>query len=154
MFVEFSERFWEKEGLNGWGLFDDRPEELWQPSWDFPGKTGILEAYLKGENAIAMDALAPEQQLPQLLQGWEKILPGVSAYQGKMTSYSWAKDPWSRSGWAYPTEEQEKRFFDELGKSEGKVYFAGDHTSTTRGWMQGALASGLRTAQEIHQART
>jgi monoamine oxidase len=39
MFVEFSERFWEKQGLNGWGLFDDRPEELWQPSWDFPGKT-------------------------------------------------------------------------------------------------------------------
>lgn len=38
--------------------------------------------------------------------------------------------------------------------SEGKVYFAGEHTSTTRGWMQGALASGLRTAQEIHQART
>jgi monoamine oxidase len=154
MFVEFSERFWEKEGLNGWGLFDDTPEELWQSSWDFPGKTGILEAYLKGENAIAMDALAPEQQLPQLLQRWEKILPGVSAYQGKTTSYSWAKDPWSRSGWAYPTEDQEKRFFDELGKSEGKVYFAGEHTSTTRGWMQGALESGLRTAQEIHQART
>ena len=154
MFVEFSERFWEKKGLYGWGLFDNRPEELWQTSWDFPGKTGILQAYLKGENAMAMDALAPEQQLPQLLQRWEKILPGVSAYQGKTTSYSWAKDPWSRSGWAYPTKDQEKRLFDELGKSEGKVYFAGEHTSTTRGWMQGALASGLRTAQEIHQART
>lgn len=154
MFVEFSERFWEKKGLNGWGLFDDRPEELWNPTWDASGKTGILHAYLKGKNALAMDALAPDQQFPQLLQRWEKILPGVSAYQGKTTSYSWAKDPWSRSGWAYPTEDQEKRLFDELGKSEGKVYFAGEHTSTTRGWMEGALASGLRTAQEINQART
>ena len=154
MFVEFSERFWEKKGLNGWGLFDDRPEELWQPTWDASGKTGILHAYLKGENALAMDALAPDQQFPQLLQRWEKILPGVSAYQGKTTSYSWAKDPWSKSAWAHPTEDQEKRFLDELGKSEGKVYFAGEHTSTTRGWMQGALKSGLRTAQEIHQART
>ena len=70
------------------------------------------------------------------------------------TSYSWAKDPWSRSGWAYPTKDQEKRFFDEIGRSEGKVYFAGEHTSTAKGWMQGALASGLRAAQEIHQART
>jgi monoamine oxidase len=154
MFVEFSERFWEKKGLNGWGLLDARPEELWHPTWDASGKTGILHAYLKGENALAMDALAPDKQFPQLLQRWEKIIPGVSAYQGKTTSYSWATDPWSRSGWAYPTEEQEKRFFDELGKSEGKVYFAGEHTSTTRGWMQGALVSGLRTAQEIHQART
>ena len=39
-------------------------------------------------------------------------------------------------------------------ESEGKVYLAGEHTSTRRGWMQGALESGLRTAQEIHQART
>ena len=83
MFVEFSERFWEKKGLNGWGLFDDRPEELWHPTWDASGKTGILHAYLKGENALAMDALAPDQQFPQLLQRWEKILPGVSAYQGE-----------------------------------------------------------------------
>ncbi|MEG4858937.1 flavin monoamine oxidase family protein [Microcoleus sp. K1-B6] len=154
MFVEFSERFWEKQGLNGWGVFDNGVEELWHSTWDFPGKTGILQAYLKGENALAMDALAPDQQFPQLLQRWEKILPGVTAYQGKTTSYSWAKDPWSKSGWAYPTEEQEKTFFDELGRSEGKVYFAGEHTSTAKGWMQGALVSGLRTAQEIHQART
>ncbi len=39
-------------------------------------------------------------------------------------------------------------------ESEGKVYLAGEHTSTRRGWMQGALESGLRTAQEIPQART
>ncbi|MEG4961142.1 MULTISPECIES: FAD-dependent oxidoreductase [unclassified Microcoleus] len=154
MFVEFSERFWEKQGLNGWGVFDSGVEELWHPTWDASGKTGILHAYLRGENALAMDTLPPDRQFPQLLQRWEKILPGVSAYQGKTTSYSWAKDPWSRSAWAQPTKEQEKTFFDELGRSEGKVYFAGEHTSTNKAWMQGALASGLRTAQEIHQART
>src|SRR4028118_1226835 len=81
MFVEFSERFWEKKGLSGWGLFDDRPEELWHPTWDASGKTGILQPYLKGKNALAMDALAPDQQFPQLLQRWEKILPGATAHQ-------------------------------------------------------------------------
>jgi len=153
MFVEFPERFWEKEGLNGWGMFDDRPEELWQPTWDSSGKTGILHAYLKGENAIAMDAISPDQQLPLLLKRWEKILPAVNNYQGKLTSYSWSNDPWARSGWAYPTNEQEKTLFGEIGRTEGKVHFAGEHTSNVRGWMQGALASGLRAAQEIHQAK-
>jgi monoamine oxidase len=154
MFVEFPERFWEKEGLNGWGLFRDRPEELWQPTWDSPGTTGILEAYLKGENALAMDALDEKQQLPQLLNRWEKVLPGVSAYQVKTTSYSWAKDPWSKGGWAYPSKEQEETLFDELGRTEGQVHFAGEHTSTARGWMQGALVSGLRATQEIHRSRS
>lgn len=32
MFVEFPERFWSKENLNGWGIFRDRCEELWQPT--------------------------------------------------------------------------------------------------------------------------
>ena len=150
MFVEFPERFWEQEGLNGWGLFDDRSEELWHPTWDSPGISGILHAYLKGETALAMDALDPEQQLALLLQKWEVILPGASSYQVSAINHSWTNDPWSRGGWAYPTEEQEKTLFDELSRREGKLYFAGEHTSTTRGWIQGALESGLRAAQQIH----
>ncbi|MCC5627661.1 FAD-dependent oxidoreductase [Nostoc sphaeroides CHAB 2801] len=55
-------------------------------------------------------------------------------------------------GWAYPTDEQEKKLFSELGKSEGNIYFAGEHTSKTRGWLQGALESGLNAAKEINFA--
>ncbi|NEO40774.1 MAG: NAD(P)-binding protein [Moorea sp. SIOASIH] len=154
MFVEFPERFWEKEGLNGWGLFSDRPEELWQPTWDSPGKTGILHSYLKGEAALAMDALDPEQRLAQLLQQWEEILPGVGNYQLSAITHSWTNDPWSRAGWAYPSKAQEDNLFNELRRREGRIYFAGEHTSSTRGWLQGALESGLRAAKQIHQARS
>jgi monoamine oxidase len=151
MFVEFPERFWEKEGLNGWGFFSDRPEELWHPTWDHPSKTGILHAYLKGEDALAMDALPPGEQLTQLLQRWTEILPGAGAYPVKAVSHSWTQDPWSRSGWAYPTAEQEKALFTDLRRPEGRIYFAGEHTAEARGWVQGALDSGLQSAQEIHQ---
>jgi monoamine oxidase len=152
MYLEFPERFWEQEGLNGWGLFDDRLEELWQPTWDSPGKSGILQAYLKGENALAMDALNSEQQLALLLKRWGEILPRINSYQVSAITHSWTNDPWSRSGWSHPTEEQEKTLFNELGRREGRVYFAGEHTSNTKGWIQGALASGLRAAQQIHQS--
>lgn len=150
MFVEFPERFWEAEGLNGWGVLEQQPEELWQPTWDSRGKTGILHAYLKGENAIAMDALAADQQLPRLLQKWQNLFPNINNYPSKLTSYSWTQDPWVKAGWAYPTKAQETKLFEQLGRSEGKVHFAGEHTAKDRGWMQGALASGLRVAQEIH----
>ncbi|NET43332.1 MAG: flavin monoamine oxidase family protein [Okeania sp. SIO2B3] len=151
MFVEFPERFWETEGLNGWGFVSDRPEELWQPTWDSPGKTGILHSYLKGKMALAMDALDPDARLAQLLQQWKQIIPGVTNYQVSSISYSWMNDPWSKGGWAYPSKSQEEKLFNELSRSEGRIYFAGDHTSFTRGWLQGALESGLRAAKQIHR---
>lgn len=152
MFVEFPERFWKRENLNGWGIFYDRPEELWQPTWDRPGKTGILHSYLKGETALAMDALNQKQRLPQLLRQWKEILPDVGNYKVNAISHSWIKDPWSMGGWAYPTKEQEKNLFNELSRKEGRIYFAGEHTSPVRGWIEGALNSGIIAAKKIHQS--
>ncbi|UKO98304.1 flavin monoamine oxidase family protein [Nostoc sp. UHCC 0870] len=149
-FVKFPHRFWEKDNLNGWGFFDD--EELWHTTWDRPEKTGILHAYLKGEKALKIDDFEGETQQTKLLQHWEKILPGVTNYSVQSHFHSWTKDIWSKGGWAYPTDEQEKELFLELGKSQGKIYFAGEHTSKTRGWLQGALESGLKSAKEIHFA--
>jgi monoamine oxidase len=34
---------------------------------------------------------------------------------------------------------------------EGRVHFAGEHTSPWPGWIQGALHSGLRAASEVSQ---
>jgi monoamine oxidase len=150
-FVQFPARFWEKDNLNGWGFFED--EELWHTTWDRPEKTGILHAYLKGEKALKIDGFEGEAQQKELLKHWEQILPGVSNYSSVRSHFhSWTKDVWSKGGWAYPTDEQEKQLFSELGKSEGQIYFAGDHTSKVRGWLQGALESGLNAAKEIHLA--
>ena len=33
---------------------------------------------------------------------------------------------------------------------EGPIHSAGEHISGARGWMNGALESGLRAAAEIH----
>lgn len=153
-FVEFPERFWEKKGLNGWGIFWDRSEELWHTTWDNVGKTGILHSYKKGEYAHLMDTLSPEKQIATLIDEWSEILPEVKNYplsKINTTSYSWTNDPWAKGGWAYPTEAQETTFFDELKRTEGRIHFAGDHTSITRGWIQGALESGLRVAKEINE---
>jgi monoamine oxidase len=41
----------------------------------------------------------------------------------------------------------------ECKKNKGtcvRVWFAGEHASPWNGWMQGAIASGIRTAKEIN----
>ena len=42
-------------------------------------------------------------------------------------------------------------FLPHLARPEGRVHFAGDHTSPWPGWMNGALQSGARAAREVSQ---
>jgi len=39
-----------------------------------------------------------------------------------------------------------------MGRPEGRVHFAGEHTSAWMGWMEGALESAERVAREVMEA--
>jgi monoamine oxidase len=48
----------------------------------------------------------------------------------------------------YPPGQQ--AWYGDICKREGRVWFAGEHASPWPGWMQGAIASGLKAAREIN----
>ena len=150
VFVRFRTRFWEAEGLNGWGT-SDWPEELWHPTWDASGPEGILLTYVRGDRADELDALDHDGRLARVLAHWERFLPGASAHAMSGASHSWQRDPWSRAAWADPTPTQDSQLAGELARPEGPVHFAGEHISAARGWINGAIESGLRAAEEIHR---
>lgn len=148
--VSFEERFWaEPEGLNGWGI-TDWPEEIWHPSWDAAGPGGILLSYVRGDRARALDALGSQERIAAVVAHWESVFPGVGTHARGGVTHSWGSDPWSRGAWAEPTAQARLRYHDALAAPEGVIHFAGEHISDEYGWMQGALASGLRAAREVH----
>lgn len=149
VFVRFRTRFWEAEGLNGWGT-TDWPEELWHPTWDASGPEGVLMAYVRGARAEELDVLEDTARVARVLSHWETFLPGASSQIVTGTSHSWQQDPWSRAAWAEPTPGQDRELAGGLARPEGPIHFAGEHISGARGWMNGAIESGLRAAAEIH----
>lgn len=149
VFVRFRTRFWEAEGLNGWGT-TDWPEELWHPTWDTSGPEGILLTYVRGALSLELDVLDDSARVSRVLSHWERFLTGASSHVASGTSHSWQRDPWSRAAWAEPTPEQDRELGGELAMPEGPIHFAGEHISGARGWMNGAIESGLRAAAEIH----
>ena len=151
LFMQCSERFWENEGLNGWG-YSDWPEEIWQPTWDREGPRGILMSYLRYSRADELDELSAANQLEHILNRWENIFPGVHDYVEHGSSHSWVQDEWSGGAWASPSEEQYEVLEHHIGETEGRIHFAGEHASDYHGWMQGAIVSGLRAATEIHES--
>ena len=150
VFVRFRTRFWEAEDLNGWGT-TDWPEELWHPTWDTPGPEGVLLTYVRGSLANELDGMDGDARVARVLAHWEQFLPGASGNFASGTSHSWQRDPWSRAAWAEPTPTQDAELASALARPEGPLHFAGEHVSGARGWMNGALESGLRATMEIHR---
>ena len=148
IYIQFKNRFWENESLNGWGN-TDLPEEIWQPSWDMSGNTGVLMSYLRWSAAENMDALNDNERNNAVLNRWENIFAGSINNFDSGIAKSWALDEWSQGAWASPTTTQNENLNDSIAQSEGRIHFAGEHASNDRGWMQGALFSGLRAATEI-----
>jgi monoamine oxidase len=68
-------------------------------------------------------------------------------------SVSWENDPWSRGGYAYFDTHFAPRLRTWLARPFGRIFFAGEHTSSRwQGYMNGAVETGLRAAEEVAAA--
>lgn len=150
VFVQTRTRFWERQKLNGFATVD-QPMELWSPTFNQPGTRGILMSYIYERLAREYSAQTPQAQIDRTLELFEQVHPGVRENFETATTWSWLNEPYSRGAYLVTKAGQ----FEQLkyvATPEGRVHFAGEHTSPWPGWIQGALHSGLRTANEINAA--
>jgi monoamine oxidase len=69
-------------------------------------------------------------------------------------SQVWHEDPLARGAFAYFEPGQMSTLLPIAQRPEGRVHFAGEHTSAWHGWMNGALESGNRAAEEVNDAES
>ncbi len=113
------------------------------------GETGILESYANGAHARALAELPEGERLDAVRLDVERVFPGSSAAFLRGASFCWDDDPHARGGYAWFRPGQMAAHLDVLRAAEGRLHFAGEHTSAWSGWMQGALESGERAAAEV-----
>jgi monoamine oxidase len=148
VYVQYADRVWEDHGLNGWGLsFAEGFSEFWHPTWNREGPRGILMSYMFGDMARAVAAMEAGVIVPGFIERFDDLFPGSGAVAEGGTHFAWEHQPWI--GAAYTRRDPTFSERPELASPEGPVHFAGEHASGDRGWMQGALRSGLRAASEI-----
>jgi len=149
IYTQFSERFWLVDNLNGWGE-TNWPEEVWQPTWDNGESTGIIQSYLRNTVATNLDSFDANQQIDSVHTRWQYIYPQFDDFIIKNHIHSWQKEAWTGSAYASPTNFQNSALASHIGLTEGRIHFAGEHASQFHGWIQGAIESGNRAANEIH----
>jgi len=155
IFVQARQRFWEAQGESAFAL-TDLPVQLVgeQPRVGPPEGTPrtIVETLVREAGAVPLATWDWDRQLAFALTGLEQVHPGFRRYAEGGAAVSWDADPWAGGGYAWWKPGELTEWLPELARPEGRVHFAGEHTSHLGSTMEGALLSGNRAAREVHEA--
>ena len=148
IYLQCRERYWLREGSSGFAD-TDHPMEIWDATSGQKGARGILMSFIQGPKARELARTSEAKQLRYGLRTTEEIYPGVlKAYERGFVKV-WDADRWSRGAVAYLLPGQVLTLEAHIARPEGRIHFAGEHASSLRGWMQGALEAGRRVAREV-----
>jgi monoamine oxidase len=141
-------RFWHELGLSGTSR-TDQPVETWDASYEQPADRGLLAATVGGaigRELAEVDDAAAVTRIANLVAA---TFPSVEAAFETGVVYRWAADRWAAGAFAVFHPSQMSLLMPDIARPEGRVHLAGEHTSAWMGWMEGAIESGVRAAEEV-----
>jgi len=151
-------RFWRNDplgalgGLNMVGT-DTAAERIWNTSVLQPdAQRGMLHSYMLGQRARNFASIPEADRLAHCLRASSEFLPQLPAEVEASYVKVWQEDPWQLGAFTWAKPNQFHWIWPAARRAEGRVHFAGEHTSVWIGYMNGALESGERCAREILDA--
>ncbi len=155
VYLQVDRRFWLDAGEPGKAATDLPIERVIENPLTRAGlqsERAILECLVRGPQAVRLGAMDSPARVELAISQLEKVHPGIRRHVQASTSVSWSAEPWAGGGFAWWRPGQLTGQMPELARAEGRVHFAGEHTSLLSRTMEGALESGVRAALEVHEA--
>lgn len=154
IFLQFRRRFWESEdGIIGGKTVTDLPVRVMHyPSGGGDDGRGILLAsYTWGPDSQRWSALPPRERISRALDNVAAVHgPEVRELFEAGAFKSWHDDEYAGGAYALFQPGQQTTLHDDIVRPEGRIHFAGEHTTLKHAWIEGAVESGLRAAEEVH----
>ncbi|XP_066518782.1 L-amino-acid oxidase-like [Hoplias malabaricus] len=152
--LSFRERFWEKESIRGGRSITDRPSRfIYYPSHTFPGTKGgvLLASYTWSDDSTLFHGVPEKELIEMMLEDLVKIHgEGIRDLWTGGIVKKWALDHYSHGAFPMYTPYQQTQYASVLFQSEGRIHFAGEHTAMPHGWIETAMKSAIRAAQNIN----
>jgi len=150
--MQYQKRFWDDDNSIGQRVFTDTPlRRIYHFSIDQPGPRGILLSFTSAEDAIQIGRLDDKERLRIVQSTCESIWPNALDYWERGVIKYWNEDPWVKGSYSFAGVGQ-KNYRNILSKTEGSIFFAGEHTAIQRASMNGAIESGFRVFKELKRA--
>lgn len=154
--------WWERHGSNGSAYSDlANHQSTWEsnPSNAIALQRGLLTDYSGGDRGARLDPARTNDEATAFLADLDRVWPGSAALawrdaQGRVLAHleNWSRLPLFRGAY---TNNQPGYFTTLEGlyaRPAGNLHFAGEHTDSFysyQGFMEGALLSGARAADEV-----
>jgi monoamine oxidase len=145
-------RFWESDdGITGGATYTDLATgETYYPSAPqaAPGRGVLLASYARAGAAERFEEWPASERAGDVLENLSRVHPqlGEAGMAEDVQVWCWDENPWSQGAFALEGQDNAVHFAQ---LADGRVHFAGEHTSLTPAWIQGALESALRVVGEI-----
>ena len=153
--VQYRERFWADDDageLSGFTVSDQPFGIAWSPtdSYGDPDGPGLLTAFIAGDAAEAAAAQSDADRIAAVRQQFAEVYPDSVAQDAKhQATAAWANERYTGGGYAVPHPGQMAAFWPVIRSGTGRIRFAGEHTEPLAGYMESAIRSGHRIAEEL-----
>lgn len=150
-FLVFDKSFWDDTTVIDIFDTDIENSSLWGEFFNLETLMGkpVLLVLHGGEAALEIEKKDTETLKKEVFEVLRSVYPQAQIPK-KVISSEWHKDEFTQGSYSYLPLWGEELLYDLLAKPEGKVYFAGEHTSKDfPSTTHGAYLSGIRAAQEI-----
>ena len=145
---EFDAPFWRDVGWNGDGAWDGPLQQTWDGSI---GERHVLCAYACGDDAAAWSRMPdPVSTGLDLLAG---AFPEARIAFRRGSVHDWVNAPFTGGVHSLYAPGFVLDHLPHVGRPAGRIHFAGEHTATWSGFMEGALESAERVTAELLEAR-
>ena len=153
-----SRRFWEQENniYGGISFLRRTVDTVWYPSAAMFSETGIILGGYGIENGSKFGNLPDnDAKLASSRHSIELLHPGRSQELKNPIYVSWGHIPYnlgswvSEGSWVSNSEGGGPPGYKLWTQTQGRIYFAGDHTSHIVGWQEGAALSAHRALDMI-----
>ena len=147
--LQYRRRFWQEVGCSG-SLLTDLPLTCtWEATRGQPGESGILTVYTGAACGAASAKSSEADRIADAIEQVDQIFSGSAREVIAARSLAWLTDSLALGAYAAFAPGEVTAHWDTLRLPVGRLFLAGEHTAVHQGYMEGALESGQRVAEEI-----
>lgn len=158
------EAFWERDGISGGASFcGGRIRQTYYPPVEgYPASgAALLASYTIGDDADVLGHMPATKRHAVVLQELSRMHPELlqPGMVMDVVSLAWGQHQWSEGAgtvlWGKDTATYEEERV-QAARPENRLFFAGEHCSSTPAWIDGAIESAVNAVREIqlHKSRT
>ena len=150
----YAEPFWRDRGLTGQAVSDFGPIGTTFDNSPPDGSPGVMLGFIAGAEAVRHARRPQSERRKVVLECFVRLFGEEAAHPGIYLEQAWAEEEWSRGGpVCSPSPGALSAYGAALNRPAGRIHWAGAETSDVwRGYMDGAVRSGERAAEEALDA--